>query len=85
MRGNLLDRRSVLTGLGAAGGRGGQAMVNQSTNAAMIESETGLIGVGEGGEPRTMDECASMPIGEYDTYLAGMLMNRRPDGSFMNW
>ena len=24
-------------------------------------------------------------IGEYNTYRAGMLMNQRPDGSFMNW
>ena len=24
-------------------------------------------------------------LGEYDTFRAGMLMNRRPDGSFMNW
>lgn len=24
-------------------------------------------------------------VGEYDTYRAGMLMNSRPDGSFMNW
>lgn len=24
-------------------------------------------------------------IGEYSTYRAGMLMNQRPDGSFMNW
>jgi hypothetical protein len=24
-------------------------------------------------------------IGQYDTYRAGMLMNTRPDGSFMNW
>ena len=24
-------------------------------------------------------------LDEYDTYRAGMLMNRRPDGSFVNW
>jgi L-alanine-DL-glutamate epimerase-like enolase superfamily enzyme len=24
-------------------------------------------------------------IGEYNTYRAGMLINQRPDGSFMNW
>lgn len=24
-------------------------------------------------------------LGEYDTYRAGMLLNRRPDGSFTNW
>jgi L-alanine-DL-glutamate epimerase-like enolase superfamily enzyme len=91
-----LDRRAVLTGLGAfgasmfastsadalglpddrikrvlyfsnfgdAGGFRGQPMVNQSNNVVMIETEGGLVGIGEGGEPRTMDECASMLIGE---------------------
>ena len=94
MKGHLTDRRSVLTGIGAAGaslllppaaearlpedrvkvvhyysnagdsqGRRGQPMVNQSTNVVMIETETGLIGIGEGGEPTSMDECASMLIG----------------------
>ena len=92
----LLNRRSVLSSLGAVGaslwmppsadalglgddkikviryfstpgdsqGRAGQPMVNQSTNVVMIETERGLLGIGEGGEPRTMDECASMLIGE---------------------
>ena len=91
-----LDRRSVLTGLGAAGasvwlppyadalgladdkikivryfsnagdsqGRRGQPMVNQSTNVVVIETEAGLVGIGEGGEPTSMDECASMLIGQ---------------------
>jgi len=90
----LWDRRSVLSGLGAAGvsaclspaleaalpedrikvihyysnsgdsqGRGGQPMVNQSTNVVIIETESGLMGIGEGGEPRTMEECARMLIG----------------------
>jgi len=91
-----LDRRTVLTGLGAltaslwaprsadalgladdrikivryfsnsgdAQGRRGQPMVNQSSNVVMIETEGGLVGIGEGGEPTSMDECASMLIGE---------------------
>ena len=41
----------------------GQPMVNQSTNVVIIETESGLRGVGEGGEPRTMEECAAMMIG----------------------
>jgi galactonate dehydratase len=94
MKGHLTDRRSVLTGIGAAGaslllppsaeaslpedkvkvvhyysnagdsqGRRGQPMVNQSTNVVVIETEAGLTGIGEGGEPTSMDECASMLIG----------------------
>jgi hypothetical protein len=58
---------------GDANGRRGQPMVNQSTNVVMSETESGLIGVGEGGEPTSMDEYASM------------LINSRPDGSFTNW
>ncbi len=38
-------------------------MVNQSTNVVVIETESGLRGIGEGGEPRTMEECAAMMIG----------------------
>jgi L-alanine-DL-glutamate epimerase-like enolase superfamily enzyme len=48
---------------GDAGGRRGQPMVNQSTNVVVIETEAGLTGIGEGGEPTSMDECASMLIG----------------------
>jgi galactonate dehydratase len=48
---------------GDARGRRGQPMVNQSTNVVMIETEGGLVGFGEGGEPTSMDECASMLIG----------------------
>ena len=49
---------------GDAQGRPGQPMVNQSSRVVMIETESGLIGWGEGGEPTTMNECASMLIGQ---------------------
>ena len=52
------------TNPGDAQGRQGQPMVNQSTNVVIIETASGLKGIGEGGEPRTMEECASMLIGE---------------------
>lgn len=45
-------------------GRRGQPMVNQSTNVVLIETEGGLVGIGEGGEPTSMNECASMLIGQ---------------------
>jgi L-alanine-DL-glutamate epimerase-like enolase superfamily enzyme len=48
---------------GDSAGRPGQPMVNQSSRVVMIETESGLIGFGEGGEPTTMNECASMLIG----------------------
>ena len=48
---------------GDSSGRQGQPMVNQSTNVVMIETEGGLTGFGEGGEPTSMNECASMLIG----------------------
>ncbi len=44
-------------------GNRGQPMVNQSSNVVVIETERGLTGIGEGGEPTSMDECASMLIG----------------------
>jgi len=49
---------------GDSEGRRGQPMVNQSSNVVLIETERGLTGIGEGGEPTTMDECASMLIGQ---------------------
>ncbi|MGD8324679.1 MAG: mandelate racemase/muconate lactonizing enzyme family protein [Gammaproteobacteria bacterium] len=49
---------------GDAQGRRGQPMTNQSSNVVVIETEGGLTGIGEGGEPTSMDECASMLIGE---------------------
>jgi L-alanine-DL-glutamate epimerase-like enolase superfamily enzyme len=39
-------------------------MTNQSSNVIVVETERGLVGIGEGGEPTSMDECASMLIGE---------------------
>ena len=44
-------------------GNRGQPMVNLSSNVVIIETERGLTGIGEGGEPTSMDECASMLIG----------------------
>ena len=41
-----------------------QPTFNQSTNIVTIETESGLIGVGEGGEPSTMEQCAGLLIGE---------------------
>ncbi len=49
---------------GDSQGRPGQPMVNQSSRVVMIETERGLVGFGEGGEPTTMDECASLLIGQ---------------------
>jgi galactonate dehydratase len=66
---------------GDAQGRQGQPMVNQSSNVVMIETERGLIGIGEGGEPRTMDECASMLIG-LDPFRIDNLWQRMMRGYF---
>ena len=41
-----------------------QPTFNQSTNIVTIETESGLMGVGEGGEPSTMEQCAGLLIGE---------------------
>lgn len=38
--------------------------INQSANVVVIETESGLAGIGEGGEPSTMEECARMLIGQ---------------------
>jgi len=66
---------------GDAQGRQGQPMVNQSANVVMIETERGLIGIGEGGEPRTMDECASMLVG-LDPFRIDNLWQRMMRGYF---
>ena len=59
-----IKRVRYFSNSGDAQGRLGQPMVNQSSNVVMIETERGLVGIGEGGEPRSMDECASMLIGQ---------------------
>jgi len=41
-----------------------QPTFNQSTNIVVVETQGGLIGVGEGGEPSTMEQVAGMIIGE---------------------
>ncbi len=41
-----------------------QPLFNQSTNVVIVETDSGLIGVGEGGSGDTMEQCASMLIGE---------------------
>ena len=66
---------------GDAQGRQGQPMVNQSSNVVIIETERGRIGIGEGGEPRTMEECASMLIG-LDPYRVDNLWQRMMRGYF---
>jgi L-alanine-DL-glutamate epimerase-like enolase superfamily enzyme len=58
-----IKRILYYTTSGDAQGRQGQPMVNQSANVVIIETESGLRGIGEGGEPRTMEECAAMLIG----------------------
>jgi len=62
-------------------GRQGQPMVNQSANVVIIETESGLKGVGEGGEPRTMEECAAMLIGQ-DPFRIENMWQRMMRGYF---
>src|SRR6478672_3134715 len=69
------------TNPGDAQGRQGQPMVNQSTNVVIIETEGGLMGIGEGGEPRTMEECAAMLIG-LDPFRIDNLWQRMMRGYF---
>jgi hypothetical protein len=50
---------------------------------------TGLGGLGAGAwlapSADEVDVDRLTLLGECDTYRAGMLLNRRPDGSFTNW
>ena len=41
-----------------------QPTFNQSTNIVTIETDSGLMGIGEGGEPSTMEQCAGLLIGQ---------------------
>ena len=41
-----------------------QPLFNQSTNVVLVETDAGLIGVGEGGAHDTMEQCAGLLIGE---------------------
>lgn len=41
-----------------------QPLFNQSTNVVMVETDAGLIGVGEGGAENTMEQCAGLLIGQ---------------------
>src|ERR1700744_5367651 len=41
-----------------------QPTFNQSTNIVPIETESGLMVIGEGGEPSTMEQCAGLLIGQ---------------------
>jgi L-alanine-DL-glutamate epimerase-like enolase superfamily enzyme len=66
---------------GDSHGRTGQPMVNQSSNIVVIETESGLRGIGEGGEPRTMEECARMLIG-MDPYRIEHQWQRMMRGMF---
>ena len=59
-----IKRVRYFSNAGDAQGRRGQPMVNQSSNVVVVETEGGLSGIGEGGEPTSMDECASMLIGQ---------------------
>jgi len=41
-----------------------QPLFNQSTNVVMVETDAGLVGIGEGGAHDTMEQCAGMLIGQ---------------------
>ncbi len=66
---------------GDINGRRGQPMVNQSSNVIVIETASGLRGIGEGGEPRTVEETARMLIGK-DPYRIERQWQRMMRGMF---
>ena len=41
-----------------------QPTFNQSTNIVIVETDSGLVGIGEGGAHDTMEQCAGLLIGE---------------------
>src|SRR5689334_15158855 len=55
-----------------------QPLFNQSTNIVIIETDAGLMGVGEGGAHDTMEQCAGLLIGEdpFRTDRLWQMMNR---------
>jgi len=42
----------------------GRPIFNQSYNIVTIETDAGIIGIGEGGSPDTVKQCAAMIVGE---------------------
>ncbi len=42
----------------------GRPLFNQSANVVTVETDAGLIGIGEGGAKDTVEQCAAMLIGE---------------------
>src|SRR6185503_12217629 len=49
-----------------------QPLFNQSTNVVLVETDSGLVGVGEGGAGDTMEQCVGLHIGE-DQFSTGRL------------
>lgn len=41
-----------------------QPLFNQSTHVVLVETDAGLVGVGEGGAPDTMEQCSGLLIGQ---------------------
>src|SRR5437764_5050101 len=60
-----------------------QPLFNQSTNVVLVETDSGLVGVGEGGAPDTMEQCAGLrrpiPHGPaMAVHVPRLLLSRRP-------
>jgi galactonate dehydratase len=62
---NITRIRYYKTPIDAAGRQNNkQPLLNQSTNVVLVETDAGLVGVGEGGSGDTMEQCAGLLIGE---------------------